>query len=175
MRNRIEYKEGDVVGNNGCSFIEEIEPHEAYNGRVRRKAIFKCPECGNLFESTIEAIRGNNTRSCGCSRSGINYKHGIPRKHKIYNLWSNIKTRCYNKNSEHYHNYGGRGITMFEPWINDFISFHDHIINLPHYDEPGMTLDRENNDKGYFPGNLRWADRITQAANKRTTKICLTK
>ena len=32
---------------------------------------------------------------------------------------------------------------------------------------PDLTLDREDNDKGYYPGNCRWADAVTQANNRR--------
>jgi hypothetical protein len=31
----------------------------------------------------------------------------------------------------------------------------------------GMTLDRIDNEKGYEPGNVRWADATTQSQNRR--------
>lgn len=39
----------------------------------------------------------------------------------------------------------------------------------------GFTLDRVDNDKGYVPGNLRWADSITQNTNKRSRREVLYK
>ena len=35
---------------------------------------------------------------------------------------------------------------------------------------PNHTIDRIDNNKGYEPGNIRWATRKEQAANKETTR-----
>jgi len=78
-----------------------------------------------------------------------------------------MKSRCYSRLDPGYKNYGGRGIAVCHEWRDDFKAFHDHVTKLEHYGEEGMTLDREKNDEGYYPGNVRWADRHTQATNKR--------
>jgi len=93
-------------------------------------------------------------------------QHGM-KNHPLYRTWTNIKTRCYNKNNKAYKNYGGRGINICDEWRMNFKAFHDYAIQLPHYGEIGMTLDRTNNDGNYEPDNLRWASRHIQAVNAR--------
>lgn len=88
-----------------------------------------------------------------------------PRKYPAeYHIWFNIKQRLYNKNCATYHNYGGRGLTMEESWKCSFKTFVNDIGPRPKKD---LTLDRIDNDKGYVKGNIRWADRVTQAQNRR--------
>ena len=95
-----------------------------------------------------------------------NYKHGLT-KSKEYEIWYRIKSRCYNKKNPGYKWYGARGIHLCDEWLNDFIAFYNYIILLPNYKEPGMTLDRTDNDGIYEPNNLRWVDMKTQNENKR--------
>jgi hypothetical protein len=39
-----------------------------------------------------------------------------------------MKERCYNKNSENYLNYGGKGVTVCKEWRENFKSYHDWAI-----------------------------------------------
>jgi len=80
-----------------------------------------------------------------------------------YIAWLNARARCMNPKHPKYYRYGGRGITFCNEW-NDFSSFIDHIGKKPSAD---LTLDRIDNDKGYEPGNVRWATRKEQQNNKR--------
>lgn len=84
-----------------------------------------------------------------------------------YKLWCDIKQRCYNINSPRYHDWGGRGITVFEEWINDYRRFAEYIGDKP---TPFHQLDRIDNDKGYEPGNVRWATAETNSRNRRVNK-----
>ena len=84
----------------------------------------------------------------------------------IYRLWTNIKQRCYNPNTPNYDDYGGRGITMYAPWVDNFPLFESYILSLGEKPE-GTSIDRVHNDEGYFPMNLRWATRSEQQRNKR--------
>lgn len=129
-------------------------------------------DCGNETIVPSGALKSGNTRSCGCLHAEASPKNLPPPKHgmhgsKIYRTWTNIKTRCYNPNDKDYKDYGGRGITMYAPWIHDFAAFFNYVVTLEHYGEKGYTLDRIENDKGYQPGNLRWADAKTQERNRR--------
>ena len=90
-----------------------------------------------------------------------------------YSLWHSIQQRCYNPNSINYHNYGGRGITLYEPWKTDFESFVDYLLIQLGPKPKGYTLDRIENNGSYVPFNLRWATMKAQNNNKRTRKEVL--
>jgi hypothetical protein len=82
---------------------------------------------------------------------------------KVYRVWTGIKQRCNNPKTPRYHDYGGRGITI-HPSFNSFEAFYAEVGNPPTF---GHTLDRVDNDRGYEPGNLRWATRQEQSLNRR--------
>lgn len=88
------------------------------------------------------------------------------RKHPLYNIWIGMKCRCYNKNSDSYKNYGGRGIKVCKRWRESFENFSTDMGRRP----SGKTLDRINNNKGYLPSNCRWASKIDQARNTRKNR-----
>jgi len=134
--------------------------------------------CGNLCSvSNIHLIDGNTT-SCGCYQkevsSVIHSTHGLS-LHPLYGTWRCMLDRCYNPESTAFHNYGGRDptesppIDVCEEWQDDprlFMEWAD-----THGYEPGLTLERIDNNKGYGPNNCRYATRTEQARNKRTNVI----
>jgi len=81
-------------------------------------------------------------------------------------VWSRAKNRCYNKNCPKYSIYGGRGIRVCFEWRYDFYPFYQHVIRLENYGKKGYSLDRIKNNEDYKPGNVRWASRNTQGANR---------
>ena len=87
------------------------------------------------------------------------------RKTAEYRAWLNMKSRCLNPNAAGYNRYGGRGIKVHEGWVSDFQSFLSHVGTRP---SAGHSLDRIDNDKGYEPGNVRWATKVTQVYNSST-------
>ncbi len=95
--------------------------------------------------------------------------HGMVRT-PIHTMWMNIKSRCYKEYDSFYYCYGGRGIKMFELWIDNFMLFHDYIIsNLGERPSKFHSIDRIDVNGNYEPGNLRWASSFEQAANRRNT------
>lgn len=97
-----------------------------------------------------------------------NYKHGL--KHtRIFSIWVNMRTRCYNPNTTHYHRYGGRGITICDEWRNDIEAFYNWATSNGYSDD--LTLDRINVNGNYEPSNCRWVDIKTQARNKSKNRI----
>ena len=139
----------------GMMFAKEDSKHKA------RYGLYKCGFCGKEFKAMICNVNKEHTTSCGCQRRG-NIKHGLC-KNKFYNTWHNMMARCNNAKNKHYENYGGRGITVCEEWL-DIVTFLNWCEET--YIE-NMSLDREDNDRGYSPENCRGVDRTTQSINQR--------
>lgn len=86
--------------------------------------------------------------------------------HPLYNTWRSMKARCYKPKTKQYKDYGGRGITICAEWINDFSKFVQDMGPRP----SGFTIERKDNDQGYFKDNCKWASRKEQQRNRRCTK-----
>ena len=84
-----------------------------------------------------------------------------------YRAWKNAKTRCLNPNRDSWKYYGGRGISICKEWSDDFAAFFRDMGRCP----PGLTLERIDNNKGYEPGNCKWATMAEQNNNKGGSRI----
>lgn len=137
------------------------------NKGIKLRWLCRC-DCGKTVEASGSNLKSGRTVSCGCT-----YKqqhHGM-RKTRLYETWNMMKQRCFNPNNHCYSRYGGRGITVFPGWLNDFQAFYDYVSKLPHFGEEGYTLDRIDVNGNYEPDNVRWADAKTQSRNKRNNII----
>lgn len=74
------------------------------------------------------------------------------------------KSRCENVTNRSYSNYGARGVEFRFVDIKDFVTYVLSTIGPP---PEGHTLDRIDNSGHYGAGNLRWATRSEQGANRR--------
>jgi hypothetical protein len=158
-------REGLPHGPHNLILVEELEHMISPSGNIRRMGLFKCT-CGKDFKSRVRHIEKGLITNCGCGANSGFQKHGLSHT-PVRKRWASIKSRCYNPKKPQYEDWGGRGITMYGPWINDPKAFCEYVSALPHFGEYGRSLDRINNDGNYEPGNLRWATRIEQANNTR--------
>lgn len=142
-----------------------------HNQKSRAKHWVCNCECGGQAIVRSDGLRSGRTKSCGCLSSetakNVHSTHmmtGAPE----YHAWINMRRRCYDTKSRDYKNYGGRGITVFESWRNSFEEFFEHVGKRP---SVGFELDRIDNDRGYYPGNVRWVTREVNQSNRRKIKI----
>lgn len=80
-----------------------------------------------------------------------------------YNTWLNIKQRCHNPNHPRYPDWGGKGITVCQRWLDSFPDFLSDMGARPSADH---SIDRKDNAIGYEPSNCRWATKREQSENR---------
>lgn len=129
-------------------------------------------DCGVEFPTRGAALISGNTKSCGCFQREVaqdqgwkNETHGHNRRSgpsRTYITWCAMLARCENPDHEYYHNCGGRGVFVCSRW-HSFENFLADMGERP----SGLSIDRMDGNKGYEPGNCRWADRVTQRHNRR--------
>ena len=145
-------------------------------------------ECGNKTEVRKDALKAGRVKSCGCkkkrdaeanatrkkeekerrkkereSKPHPNARHGMW-KTPEYKAWQSLKQRCNNENCHNFKDYGGRGISVCDRWMNSFENFYEDMG-----DRPGgyYSIDRIDVDGDYEQSNCRWATRSEQQKNRR--------
>lgn len=96
------------------------------------------------------------TATHGCSRSKDHLRV------KAYRAWVHMRERCEKPSTPRYERYGGRGVRVCKEW-GDFSRFLRDVGLPPSVDH---VLDREDNDAGYYPGNVRWVTEAVSLRNK---------
>src|SRR3990167_1801801 len=125
-----------------------------FEGRKSRK--FCCPSHSNIFNGFKKGVIPWN-------KSSLHWLY----KSAFYDIWTNMKTRCSNINTNNYKDYGGRGIKVSYEWKN-FKNFYEDMY-LSYIE--GLTLDRIDNNGNYEKSNCRWVDKKMQAENRRNTHL----
>lgn len=125
--------------------------------------------CGKQKDVYLGSLRSGISTSCGCKSAEMSSArrktHGLSGT-TTHNIWVSMKARCENEQNHAYANYGGRGITVCDSWM----SFENFVADMGECPD-GMSIDRENNDKGYSKANCRWATAKDQANNKRNNRV----
>lgn len=145
---------------------------------VGNNARLKCVcDCGSITRPYASPhATGPKSQSCGCDHSAAikaARTHGRS-KTPTYNSWQAMMHRCLNPKRQNYVDYGGRGIT-----VCDGLRSYEHFEATVGERPQGKTIDRIDNESGYFCGtceqcsllcrktNVRWATLKEQVANAR--------
>lgn len=140
----------------------------------RTKWVCKC-DCGETFSAMRSNLLGGGSTSCGCSKA----THGHSRKGKMsptMSSWSAMMSRCRDANSPSFKHYNSRGITVCRRWaegedgLSGFSCFLEDMGVRPSLE---YSIERVDNDLGYYPANCEWASRKAQALNRTTTRFFL--
>lgn len=132
-------------------------------------------DCGNTRVVPRHSLVRGKTGSCGClgierraaGAKGRRSKHGKSRT-PLYALWLAIINRCECPSAGNFRLYGERGIAMCPEWRADFLNFESYIAkHLGEKPTARHSLDRIDNNRGYEPGNVRWATGSQQMRNRR--------
>ena len=143
------------------------------SGQKKPHWLCRC-ECGQ--EKAIKgcSLTNGTTRSCGCLKSEETRtrmtKHGHTSwkgpPSRTYNTWRGMIARCSSPDNVAYKNYGGRGITVCQEWLN----FEAFLTDMG--ERPGeCTLDRIDTNGNYCKENCRWVSPIQQGRNSRKNRL----
>ncbi len=130
-------------------------------------------DCGG--ETTVRGavLRNGHTRSCGCLLATTTIQRNIVTKRTHgksdspeHRAWSSMKRRCYGNSDKGYKNYGARGITVCDRWLESFDNFYADMGPRP---SDKHSIDRIDTNGRYDASNCRWATDLTQMRNRTNT------
>jgi len=132
------------------------------NKNKRAYWVCKCLGCGATQSVSGTLLRADIIGGCkSCRLAGNKIKYPLE-----YAVWQNIKTRVFNSNRPTNKRYSKLG--MCKEWVDSFDAFYKYIGPRPSKD---YSIDRINNEQGYYPNNVRWATRKEQARNTNRNLI----
>lgn len=173
MSVRSEVPKGTRFGR--LTVVEEIDEYVSPAGHRGRRFLLTC-DCGNSKVALLGNLRKpNHTTSCGCYHQEVssvvgkgNTTHGLSYE-PLYAVHGQMVGRCTNPDHHAYENYGGRGISVCEEWAVNPKAYIDWAMSSGW--EPGLTIDRIDNNGNYEPGNCRLATKADQNRNKRNISM----
>lgn len=146
--------------------------HGSNPKRTRAHLTVKC-DCGAERQVQVDTlVRGRSTqcRACGNASQDRSHRrtHGYSR-HPIYGVYCQMIHRCYRPENNRFYLYGARGITVCDEWRENRVSFFEWA--MAHGWEPGLEIDRKDNDGNYEPNNCHFVTRKANTRNRRTNRL----
>lgn len=168
---------------NNLTVIEILD--ERTNDK-RRLCRCLCNRCGKETVKPLSMIKNGRLKSCGCGKGasggivkgikvvkvdGSSYMsyNSLPTDHPLMKPWKSMLRRCSERTGRNGKNYRGKGIT-YDPRFKDF-EFFKSVAPDGYVD--GLTIERINNNQGYYEGNIRWATPREQSNNRSTNILVI--
>lgn len=99
------------------------------------------------------------------------YTKRFPR-YRLFNTWRLMVRRCEDPRHKNFDRYGARGIKLCDAW-HDFDVFWQWAQSSGY--QPGLQIDRVDNQQGYSPENCRWTTSRNNNRNRCNNKLDLSK
>lgn len=141
-------KDGEVIIFN--SIVEAAKFLNVRPSTIRSSEIYRC-KCKGYYVKRLEV-----TSHCQS-------------KTPLYKTWVGMKDRCYREGHKYFAHYGGKGITVCDEWLHDYMAFKAWAED--HGYKKGLTIDRIDNNKGYSPENCKWSTQKEQLNNRSINRI----
>lgn len=148
------------------NFLTAVRLHEMRRGKGAFW-VFMC-DCGKelILKGVLVTRVTKPQKSCNECYQNRRVLHGMTNTKEFF-AWRGILTRCTNKNDAAYKNYGGRGINVCDRWA-EFKNFFEDMGLAP---SKKHSIDRIDNNKGYYKENCRWTVSKVQNRNRRDTHM----
>jgi len=157
----------------GRLVVERESTTALHGSRAYRRFECRC-DCGRVVSVLLGNLRSKGTKSCGCLAVEIIRKrctrHGsatVTGETPEYRAWVEMRRRCRDKSRDTYSSYVKRGISVCERWTK-FENFADDVGPRP---SVRHSIDRIDNARSYEPDNVRWAEPLLQARNRRSNTL----
>lgn len=146
-----------------------VDKISEFKGNGKKPAVYwECTcECGCETIVNSNSLRFGRTKSCGCGMKASRLKHGMSRTRE-YSVWSGMKGRILNPGAKNKRLYVDRGIDIDPRWVDSFECFYQDMGSPP---SSKHSIERIDNNRGYWANNCKWATLSEQNRNRRINKL----
>ena len=166
----------------GCARPAQLKPlSEFINGfktikclghiNGSRRAIVECKVCFKEYEVDPNKLKYRN--HCGCMKKNVIACKYVKSHPQLAQAIKHMMGRCYNKNNTDYYNYGAKGITVCDEWLQDRNTFCEWSLSNGFEENKNLSIDRIDSTKSYSSDNCRWTTQTIQAQNTRRNVLTI--